>query len=249
VRRLILTRARKGSIAVNKTLALRLTAVVSLISTLVMLAGVPIAAGLHGLGGPGPIDFGNSEVLARLAQATSRTIWVDALALLGPALALVAGTGVFLLIERDRPLAWIGTLLWYAGMLFVVTQDALQLALVTKLPAAYMAAEPLIRPAIEAFGASLAYAIRVLAGVGQLSGLGFMIQCVALLRLPRVPRWIPILGLVANGLAIFSTSASLVLPSPGILALGVPIGLLTLIFVCNPALALVMWRWKDAPSA
>jgi hypothetical protein len=46
-------------------------------------------------------------------------------------------------------------LLWYLGMIFVITQDALEYALVTRLPDAYFAANETARTAIAAFGGSL----------------------------------------------------------------------------------------------
>jgi len=234
---------------VNQTTLVKLAAAFSFLSTFAILAGMPIAGSLHGVGGPGPIDFGSGAVLTQLASAAPRTVWVDLLALVSPALALFTGAGWYLLLANERPLAWVGTLLWYVGMVFVVTQDALQLALVTTLPSAYAAADPAIKPAIEVFGASFAHVIEVLAAVGQVSGAGFIVLCVAMLRTPRIPRWIPVVGIASSAVAIFSTTAQFVVPDVRVLGLGVPIGLLALLLVCMPALAVVMWRWRAADGA
>jgi len=72
-------------------------------------------------------------------------VWVDVLALISPVLALPAGAGWYLLAEDRRPLAALGILLWYLGMVFVIAQDALQVAVVTTLPSAYVAADASIR--------------------------------------------------------------------------------------------------------
>jgi hypothetical protein len=42
----------------NDASTLRVSAVFSFLSPLAILAGVPFAASLGGVGGPGPIDFG-----------------------------------------------------------------------------------------------------------------------------------------------------------------------------------------------
>jgi hypothetical protein len=140
---------------------IRIAATFSLLSPVAILAAIPIAAGLRGVGGPGLIDFGSGEMLAQLAAGAPRTIWVDTLALIGPVLALPAGAGWYLILRNERSLAAFGALFWYLGMMFVITQDAVQLALVTKLPPAYVAADASLKPAIEMFGDSLAYVVEM----------------------------------------------------------------------------------------
>jgi hypothetical protein len=223
---------------------IKIAAACSFLSPLCILAGVPVAASLGGVGGPGPIDFGSGVVLTQLAMAAPRTIWVDTLALVSPVLALPVGAGWYLMLDHQRPLAALGTLLWYLGMVFVIAQDALQLAVVSTLPSAYVAADPPIKPALEVFGNSVALVIEVLAAVGVASGAGFMLLSLAMLRSPRIPRWIAILGLAANAAAILSTGARFLVPNVEILRLGVPLGILAFVVVCIPALGVVMLRWK-----
>jgi hypothetical protein len=74
----------------NDTATLRMAAVFSFLSPLAILAGVPFAASLGGVGGPGPIDFGDGALLDRLAQLGAAAVRVDLFALLGPALPHLA---------------------------------------------------------------------------------------------------------------------------------------------------------------
>lgn len=235
---------------VNYSIVIRIAAVSSWLSALSVLLGMPIAAGLRGVGGPGPIDFGSGEVLTQLSMAAPRTIWVDTLALIGPVLALPAGAGWFLILGHQRPLAALGTLLWYLAVVFVIAQDAFQLALVTTLPPAYATASAAIKPAIEAFGGSFAYVITVVAMVGHyLNTTAILILAVAMIRSPRIPKWIAILCFTSATIGLLSASAQLILPQFRMLGIGVPVSILLFVLVCIPCLGDVMWRWKYESSA
>jgi hypothetical protein len=213
---------------------------------LLLLGGVPLAAGLQGVAGPGLIAFGDGEILAQLAAAAPRTIWIDAVALVGPMVALPSGAGWHLLAGNQRPLAAFGTLLWYIGISFIIAQDAIQLAVVTTLPSAYVEATEMAKPAIEAFGATLAYVIEVLASVGIASNFGFLLVCIALLRAGGVPSWIPWLGIAVSALDLVSRAAQLAFPQAVWPTVAFVVGLLTFIMIVGPALGVVMWRRSSA---
>jgi hypothetical protein len=224
---------------------LKISGACAILSALLLLCGVPLAAGLQGLGGPGLIAFGDGEVLTRLAAAAPRPIWIDTIALAGPVVALPSGAGWHLLAGRDKPLAVFGTLLWYIGIVFVIAQDAIQLAVVTTLPPAYVAASEIARPAIEAFGATLAYVIEVLASLGIASNVGFPLVCIALLRAATAPRWIPLLGIAVSLLALVARAAQYAFPQTAWPAAVAVIALLMFVMIVGPALGVVMWRWRE----
>jgi hypothetical protein len=227
---------------------LKISGACAILSPLLFLGGVPLAAGLQGVGGPGLIAFGDGEMLTQLAAAAPRTIWIDAIALIGPMVALLSGAGWHLLAGNQRLLAAFGTLLWYIGISFIIAQDAIQLAVVTTLPAAYVEATELTKPAIEAFGATLAYVIEVLASVGVASGVGFLLVCVALLRAATVPRWIPLLGAAESALGLVSNAAQFAFPQAAWPTAAYVVGLLTFILIVGPALGVVMWRRSGEPA-
>jgi hypothetical protein len=231
-----------GASAKESARILKISAACAILSPLLLLCGVPIAVGLRGLGGPGLIAFGDGEVLTQLAAAAPRTIWIDTIALVGPMVALPSGAGWHLIAGDQRPLAALGTLLWYIGISFIIAQDAIQLAVVTTLPPAYAAASEIARPAIEVFGATLAHVIKVLASVGVASGVGFLLVCVALLRAATVPRWIPLLGAAVWALGLVSNATQLAFPQATWPAVTLPIGILTFVMIVGPALGVVMWR-------
>jgi hypothetical protein len=230
---------------VNSSAVIRVAAIFSFLSPLCIVAAVPIAGSLRGLGGPGPIDFGNGVLLMQLAMAAPGPVWVDTLALLSPVFALPIGAGWYLILKEKGSLVALGMLLWYLGMVFVITQDALQLALVTKLPPAYVAANESVRLALEAFGGSFAYIIDVLSMVGLVSYAGFAIVCIPMMSSSRIPKWIAVLCLVSNVIPILSVCIQWVLPQVGLLRLGLPVEILVFVLVCIPALGVVMWRWKS----
>jgi hypothetical protein len=173
----------------NDTSTLRIAAAFSFLSPLAIVAGVPFAASLGGVGGPGPIDFGDGVRLDRLAELGAAAVRVDLFALLGPVFAVPAVFGWYLLLRpTSRSAAQLGVALWLFGMVFIVMQDALQLALVSTLPAAHAAADIETRAAIEAVGGSLGYAIEVLAftghmpnGIGVPVGIMLLLVCIAAL--------------------------------------------------------------------
>jgi hypothetical protein len=215
---------------------------------LLLLGGVPLAAGLQGVAGPGLIAFGDGEVLTRLAAAAPRIIWIDAVALVGPMVALPSGAGWHLLAGNERPLAALGTLLWYIGISFVIAQDAIQLAVVTTLPPAYVEASEIAKPAIATFGATLAYVIEVLARVGIVSSVGFLLVCIALLRAGGVPSWILWLGIAVSALGLVSRAAQFAFPQAAWPTVALVVGLLTFVMVVGPALGVVMWRRSSAQT-
>lgn len=236
----------QNQISAESAVILKISGACAILSVLLLLGGVPLAAGLQGVGGPGLIAFGDGEVLTRLAAAAPRTIWIDTVALVGPMVALLSGAGWLLLAGNQRPLAAFGTLLWYIGISFVIAQDAIQLAVVTTLPPAYVEASEIAKPAIETFGATLAYVIEVLASVGIASGVGFLLVCIALLRAGGVPSWIPWLGIAGSALGLVSRAAQFAFPQAAWPTVGYVVGLLTFVMVVGPALGVVMWRRSSA---
>lgn len=225
----------------NEASTLRIAAVFSFLSPLAILAGIPFAADVGGVGGPGPIDFGSGAVLSRLAELGPAPVQVDTLALLGPMFALPAAYGWYLLLRSTSRLAALGTLLWYLGMVFIVTQDALQLAFVAKLPAAYAASDISTRAAIEVVGASLAYAIDVLAFVGRSGDFGFLLLALVMWRCATIPKWIAGLGFVSSVVSLVGGVLAFAFPDIALFRIGVPVGILMLL-VCIAALGVVMLR-------
>jgi hypothetical protein len=220
---------------------IRVAAVFSFLSPLCIFADIPIIASLGGVGGPGLIDFGSGNVLRQLHAHEPRTIWVDTLALLGPTLALPIGLGWYLVLQHTSRFAALGTLLWYVGMVFIIAQDAMQLALVSRLPAAYVAADPVSKPAIEAVGGSIGYAIDVLSSVGLVSYAGFLVLSIVILQTPFIPKWVGLLGLLSVVVSIGTRLLTLVLPRPGYVAIGAPIGVFSFM-ACIVAIGVVMLR-------
>lgn len=226
----------------NDVPALRTAAAFSFLSPLAILAGIPFAASLGGVGGPGPIDFGDGALLARLAELGTAPARVDLFALLGPVFALPAAFGWYLLLRPMGRLAQLGVVLWYIGMVFIILQDALQLAFVSTLPAAYAAADITTRAAIEAVGASLGYTIDALAFTGHLpNGFGFLLLSLLMWRSAVIPRWIAGLGVVSSTLALGSGVLAFAFPAVIWFDIGVPIGIM-LLLVCIAALGGIMLR-------
>lgn len=225
--------------------ALTIAGVLSIVNPLLILVALPFAARLRGVGGPGPIDFGDARVLEQLHEVQADAVWVDTIALIGPTPALGIGIGWYLMVRRTSVLALYGTVLSYVGLVFVVAQDALQLAFVSRLPAAYVAATDAAKPAILAAGDTLGYAIEVLANVGIVGYVGAFIMYLVTLRTPSIPRGIGVVGAMASGLAILSSLLVLMIPQVPMLGIGRPIGILSNIMV-GFALGIVMLRWKES---
>jgi len=224
----------------NDASALRIAAVFSFLSPLAILAGAPFAAQLGGVGGPGPIDFGDGERLLRLAELGAAPAWVDLSALLGPMFALPAVFGWYMLLRQMGRLPALGTVLWYLGMVFIVLQDALQLALVSTLPASYAAGDAGTRAAIEAVGGSFGHVIETVAFTGHLpNGFGSVLLFLVMWRCATIPKWIAGLGLVSSIIALVSGTLAFLFPDVAAFGIGVPVGII-LLLVCIAALGFVM---------
>jgi hypothetical protein len=232
----------------NDASLLRLAAVFSFLSPLAILAGIPFAASLGGVGGPGPIDYGDGALLLRLAELGEAPVRVDLFALLGPVFALPAAFGWYALLRSKGRLVQLGVGLWLIGMVFIVMQDALQLAFTATLPAAYAAADASTRAAIAAVGGGLGYAIDVLAFTGHLpNGLGFLLLSLLMWR-SVVPQWIAGLGLASATLSLGAGVLSFAFPVIAWFGIGVPIGIF-LLLVCIAGLGVVMLREAKRQAA
>lgn len=226
----------------NDATVLRIAAVCAFLAPLAIFAGIPYAAGLGGVGGPGPIDFGNGALLARLAELGAAPARVDLFALLGPIFALPATMGWYVLLRSEGRLALLGVVMWYVGMIFIIAQDALQLALVATLPAAYAAADITTRVAIEALGGGLGYSIEVLAFSGHWpNGFGLIVLSLLMLRCAAVPGWVAGLNLAAAVIALSSGVLAFLSPALSWLGIGVPIGIFMMLGA-GMGLGVVMWR-------
>jgi hypothetical protein len=232
---------------VNESAVLKIAGAFSLLSALAMLTAIPIAAGLQGFGGPGPINFGSGMVLSQLAATAPRPAWVDTLALLGPVLGLPAGAGWYL-ISRQHTLATLGILLWYLGMVFTIMQDAVQIALVVTFPAAYVAADPVIQPALEIVGSSASSLIVIVSRVGAIGWLGCLFVSLSMVKIPRIPKWMSYLGIAASAVALVSVYGQALFPKVALFGIGVPVGIMTFIVVWVPAIGIVMLNWKNDDS-
>jgi hypothetical protein len=146
-------------------------------------------------------------------------------------------------------LAQLGVVLWYIGMVFIILQDALQLAFVSTLPAAYAAGDVTTQAAIEAVGASFGSAIDVLAFTGHLpNGLGFLLLSLLMWRCGAIPKWIAGLGVMSSTLALGSGVLAFVFPDVVWFGVGVPIGIM-LLLVCIAGLGVVMLREAKRAAA
>jgi hypothetical protein len=232
----------------SRNSVLKVAGAFSILSVASVVAGAPFAARLRGFGGPGPIEFGDASVLEKLAAAGSTATLVDSLALLGPALAFPIGFGWYQLAKDKGAAAGFSVGLWYIGMIFIVMQDALQLAFVSTLPQAYSVADANTRPAFLGMGAALASAVRIISDVGAISYLGAFLTSLLMWSCPGIPRWISAVGILSGGVAVLSTLLPLMLPGLSSLGAGRPIGIMiSMIWIA--ALGVVMLFKKDAVPA
>jgi hypothetical protein len=140
---------------------------------------------------PGRIDFGNANTLQRLVTAMPGALWLAQLSLIGPTIALGTGIGWYQVLRTVGSYVAFGVALWYLilGMVLVVTQDAVEVAIVDYLPSAYVAADASLRPSLLALGAGASRSLDMVAAVGDsLSFLGLALINVALWRYRRTLR-------------------------------------------------------------
>jgi hypothetical protein len=130
----------------------RISAICSFLSPLCVCLAIPIAVAADIP--PGRIDFGNANTLQRLVTAMPGALWLAQLSLIGPTIALGTGIGWYQVLRTVGSYVAFGVALWYLilGMVLVVTQDAVEVAIVDYLPSAYVAADASLRPSLLALG-------------------------------------------------------------------------------------------------
>jgi hypothetical protein len=182
----------------------KIAALFSFASTLAIWAAITVGIRSGAQARANRIDFGSARQLLDL-NASSAVLWIEALALAAPVLALGAGYGWYELLKSTGPLVAYGVLLWYCGMIFVIANDILELALVARLPPAFAASAEHERGALLALGSSMGLTVELLALTGGLvSFFGAALVSIAMLQSSRVPAWIGWLGLVASLLTLLA---------------------------------------------
>ena len=220
----------------------RISAICSFLSPLCVFVAIPIAVAADIPAGR--IDFGNANTLQRLVTAMPGALWLAQLSLIGPTIALGAGIGWYQVLRTVGSYVASGVLLWYLGMVLIVTQDAVEVAMVDYLPAAYAAADAPLRPSLLALGSGASRSLDMLAAVGDyLSVLGLLLINVALWRYRRTLRPLAGVGFVSvflifGGLSLPSVSSDL----QGLARL-FPAGFM-LFMLWMVGMGIVMLRWK-----
>jgi hypothetical protein len=224
--------------------ATQISAIFSILSPLTLFLVIPL--GLSIGGGPAPIDFGNPGELARLRSRMPRAMLVELLALAAPVLALGAGYGWWVMLAPAGSYVGWAVVFWYLGMIFIVLNDALELALAARLPVAYEAADESVRPILLVFGASMSSAIEVLGILGGIiSFFGVILVAGAMLHFPGLPVWLAWIGLASALILFLARVASAA--SKGRLTLG-PVTLVgfVLFMIWMLITGGYMWGWAPA---
>ena len=159
------------------------------------------------LGRPGtvPIKFGNAEELKKLHATMPGMLRLESLALAAPVTSLGVGYGWYLLVGTVASYGAMGVVLWHLGMIFVVTNDTLELGWVATLPAHYQYADNTLKPALLGFGRIVGYCIELFSLVGGLvSFSGIALISASMLHTPGLPIWLGALGIIASALILVS---------------------------------------------
>jgi hypothetical protein len=220
--------------------------VFSFASPICAFASVPIAASI-GVG-PAPIDFGDGDTLLRLASFAPKPFWVALLSVLGPTLALPAGIGWYHVLRQHGSYVMTGVLLWYIGMVLIVVQDSVEVALVDYLPSAYAAADATVRPSLLALGTLTGKSDALLALIGDLvSFFGLMFVNLALLRARGGRRFVGVVGLTSTCLIVTGLVVPLLSPQLESLTFLRGPGF-TLFMLWNFSMGVILWKWEPAEA-
>lgn len=218
----------------------RLAGIFSLLSAACLIGAMALGISLGGKG-PGPIDFGDPQVLAQLRTGGKASLVLELLALIAPTLSLGAGLGWYPLLRDKGGYVAIGILLWYVGMIFVIWQDAMEFALAAWLPDLHAGVEGTRAEALLAIGAMGGRTIEIFMLLGDLlSFCGILIVCTALLRGTGSMRLIGACG-AASAILI---CAGLLFPP---LSLARLVGFL-LFLIWMIAMGVLMLRWQPGSA-
>lgn len=198
----------------------------------------------RGLRPPPAFDFGSAEDLLGLAAESRAHLLPLALSLISPVLAIPAGLGWFHIL---RPAGWtalFGVTMFFAGMVFVVLLDVIELIAILRVAPAYASATELARPSILALGSSLELARTVLGYVGHFLsfGLAQLALGYAIVKVPGISNWLGGLSFVP---AIMLGWMVPVLGFAGqavgpVVAIGISV-----FFIWLVGMSVVLLRWED----
>ncbi len=190
----------------------RLCGVFALLSATTLLATIAIGIALGGEG-PAAIDFGDPATLQGMAERGHETLLLESLALLAPALGLGAALGWRWLVPGAGSYIWLGILAWYTGTVITVLQDAMELALASRLPEEFASGTGPEKLAVLAAGAASGEIVKVLMLIGDLiAAVGTAIVAWALYC--RGGRWriLGILGILSVALSLPSLLVPALVP-------------------------------------
>jgi hypothetical protein len=142
---------------------------------------------------------GGSEFLPLLDANRTLGAAISIMFVVMPLLLLVAGMGLFLLVSRGEPMAWLGAVGFVGGGLLIMYRGFVWLAMTLELAPAYVHADATEQASLAAVGDTLkAFSSgATLFGAVLIAGIGMLIYSVLMYRQGIGPRWLAWLGIFA----------------------------------------------------
>jgi hypothetical protein len=191
------------------------------------------------------MNFSTPEQLIMLQQARW-TIALFSLAVLAPSLAMLVWPCMYRVLAPGGPSALWGVIVSSMGFLIGVVSEAIRLAVVLTLPAAYVSAADTAKPGMLALGASLGNLLQILRNTSSITiyAIGMPLIALAILRARNLPSWLGWALLIPSVLVgyIGAPLVSLGYANGGpFIGLGFNIHFLWLL-----ALAIALLRWRPS---
>lgn len=225
----------------------KLAGVLALLSMAAEIAAIAVGAS-HGFS-PAVVNAMNWGIGEQLMVFQAPWLAVlFSLGIIAPGLSLLAWLAMYSALAPGGAAALCGILATAFGFLLGVMAEVIRLSVTMTLPARYLAASEVARPAVLALGAFLSQLFQLLAMTSLILiyAVGMPLVAAAILKGRTLPRWLGWVLLLPSILAGYIGAPLLLLGYP----IGGPfVGVgLNVFFIWFVVLAVVLLRWSPKPN-
>lgn len=166
------------------------------------------------------------------------------LVIFGVALEFAAAVGFFWILRRVGPLTWFGLTAWITGLVLVMVEHILVMAIDHAVMPGYVGADEAAKPIWAAINATMLRTLLIAASVGNTLDWGVAVPIFALasLRIRVVPKWIGWLGVLVGVLQWYHNLMRLF---PLFALVPLPIALVPSFIVWMVAMGVVFLRMQE----
>lgn len=191
------------------------------------------------------MNWGIGDQLVMFQPSWMRVLF--SLAIMAPCLTMLAWPGMYHVLVPGGSLAFYGVIVSSVGFLFGTVSEMIRLSVVITLPAAYVGASDVVKPAVLTMAALVGQLFQILAQTSLLVifAVGTPLIALAIKRARTLPSWLGSMLLIPSALVGYVGGPLLVLGRPDIGGPFIGLGL-NVMFAWSIVTGILLLRWRPS---